>query len=61
MRNVLTIAAAAALGLLTSCGDNSDEPAGSKLTADEAAQLNDAAEMLDASNAPALSANSVAP
>lgn len=40
----------AAMVLLTACGDPGDDPGAGGLTADEAAQLNDAAQMLDASH-----------
>ena len=61
MRNVLTIFAATALAILSGCGNSSDDPLESTLTADEAAQLNDAAEMLDTSSTSAPLANSAVP
>lgn len=48
--------------LLASCGDPGDESTTvGGLTADEAAQLNDAAEMLDVANHPPLPENTLAP
>jgi len=47
IRSVATLSALAALMLLIGCGDNGAEVGG--VTAEEAAQLNNAAEMLDAS------------
>ena len=45
------------LGSLAGCGDSGDDSAIGGLTADEAAQLNDAASMLDVSNNPRVQAN----
>ena len=45
------------LGSLAGCGDSGDDSAIGGLTADEAAQLNDAASMLDVSNNPPVQAN----
>jgi hypothetical protein len=48
--------------LLAGCGDPGDESTTvGGLTADEAAQLNDAAEMLDVANHPPLPGNTQAP
>ena len=44
-------------GSLAGCGDSGDDSAIGGLTADEAAQLNDAASMLDVSNNPPVQAN----
>jgi hypothetical protein len=47
--------------LLAGCGDAGDDPATTgALTADEAQQLNEAAEMLDVGNRPPLPGNSQA-
>lgn len=51
----------ATLALLAGCSDNRDEASSATLTADEAAQLNEAAEMLDASNAAPPPSNRIVP
>jgi hypothetical protein len=60
MRYIWFIAAAPLFAFLAGCDDPGDQPAGEMLMADEAAQLNEAAEMLDVSNAPASPSNTSA-
>lgn len=61
MRHPWLVLAIPALALLASCEDTGDEPGGQPLTADEVAQLNEAAEMLDVSNAPSPPSNIIVP
>jgi hypothetical protein len=49
------------LGSLAGCGDSGNDSAIGGLTADEAAQLNEAASMLDVSNNPRAPANLSSP